>query len=451
MWDNRLFLKTMADKKTFPRGVHLSENKELTSTKPLEFLPPPEKIYLPLQQHFGTPATPLVKKGDEVLLGQKIGEAKALFSAHVHSSVSGVVAAIEEVIHPNGFPVLAIIINNDGQDRPSPEMKGCPDPFSLSPEEIRQKVQEAGIVGLGGAAFPTAVKLSPPKEKPIDTLIINGCECEPYLTADHRLMLEFPEAIVKGAELARRAVKAQKIIFGIEDNKVEAAASLQKHLNGWPAEIAILKTKYPQGAEKNLIYALLKREVPRGGLPFDVGVLVQNVGTAKAIWEACSQGKPLIERAITVTGPMIKEPKNMIVRLGTPLAHVIESCGGLKDNASLIILGGPMMGLAQSSLDVPIIKGTSGVVALKEACLEEEFPCIRCGRCVDHCPMRLIPTQIVKFIQFEKWAEAEAWGALDCVECGCCQYICPSKIRLVHWIRLGKNMLIKLKRKKSVS
>lgn len=441
----------MAKKKTFPHGVHPEENKELTSKKPLEILPPPEKVFIPLHQHFGAPTSPLVKKGDEVLLGQKIGEAKAVFSAHVHSSVSGTVAAVEDIIHPNGYPVLAVVINNDGQDRPCPEMKACPDPMALTAEEIRQKVKEAGIVGLGGAAFPTAVKLSPPKDKPIDTLIINGCECEPYLTADHRLMLEFPEEIIKGAELARRAVGAQRIIFGVEDNKPDAAESLAQHLDDLPAEVVLLKTKYPQGAEKNLIYALLHREVPRGGLPFDVGVLVQNVGTAKAIWEACALGKPLIERAITVTGPMIKEPKNLLVRIGTPLANVIASCGGLVDGARLLVLGGPMMGLAQSLLDVPIIKGASGLIALKEACLEEELPCIRCARCVDHCPMRLVPTQIVKFIQFEKWAEAEAWGALDCVECGCCQYICPSKIRLVHWIRLGKNYLIKLKRKKSSS
>lgn len=438
----------MARKKTFPRGIHPEENK-LTAQKPLEILPPPEKVFIPLHQHFGAPASPLVKKGDEVLLGQKIGEAKATFSAHIHASVSGQVAAVEDVIHPNGYPVLAVVINNDGQDRPSPEMKEWTDPMSLSPEEIKQRVKEAGIVGLGGAAFPTAVKLSPPKDKPIDTLIINGCECEPYLTADHRLMLEFPEEIVKGAELARRAVGASRIIFGLEDNKSDAAESLRRHLHGLPAEVVLLKTKYPQGAEKNLIYALLGREVPRGGLPFDVGVLVQNVGTARAIWEACRLGKPLIERAITVTGPMIKEPKNLLVRIGTPLNHIISYCGGLKDGARLIILGGPMMGLAQSSLDVPVIKGTSGVVALGEAWLEEELPCIRCGRCVDHCPMRLVPTQIVKFIQAEKWEEAEAWGALDCVECGCCQYSCPSKIRLVHWIRVGKNFIIKLKRKKS--
>jgi len=439
----------MARKQTFPHGIHPPENKELTEAKPIEVLPPPAKVFLPLQQHFGAPAAALVKKGDEVFLGQKIGEAKALFSAPVHASVSGKVLSVEDYIHPNGYPALTVIIANDGQDRPSPEIKGNDDPFSLSPEEIKQKVKEAGVVGLGGAAFPTAVKLSPPKDKPVDTLVVNGCECEPFLTADHRLMLESPEEIIKGAELARRAVGASRIIFAVEDNKPDAALSLSQHLAHYPAEVALLKTKYPQGAEKNLVYALLRREVPRGGLPFDVGVLVQNVGTAKAIWEACALGKPLIERAITVTGPMIKEPKNLLVRLGTPLADVVAFCGGLNDGANLLILGGPMMGLAQWSLEIPVIKGTSGIIALEATPPEEELSCIRCGRCVAHCPMRLVPTQIVKFIQAEKWPEAEAWGALDCVECGCCHFVCPSRIRLVHWIRLGKNTITKLKRKKS--
>lgn len=439
----------MTKKYSFPRGIHPPENKHLTEASPLEFLPPPEKVFIPLHQHFGAPAAPLVKKGDEVLLGQKIGESKALFSAPVHASVSGKVLSVEDVIHPNGYPVLAVVISNDGQDRLSPEVRETDDPFALSPEEIKQKVKEAGVVGLGGAAFPTAVKLSPPKDKPIDTLVINGCECEPFLTADHRLMLEFPEAIIKGAELARRAVGATRIIFGVEDNKPDAAAALARHLAGVPATIVLLKTKYPQGAEKNLIYALLRREVPRGGLPFDVGVVVQNVGTAKAIWEACAYGKPLVERAITVTGPMIKQPRNLLVRIGTPLSHVVAYCGGVNGSASLLVMGGPMMGLAQCSLDAPVIKGTSGLVALPQAPEEAEFPCIRCGRCVDHCPMRLVPTQIVKFVQAEKWPEAESWGAMDCVECGCCHYVCPSKIRLVHWIRLGKNTIARLRRKKS--
>ncbi|MFQ6039041.1 MAG: RnfABCDGE type electron transport complex subunit C, partial [Candidatus Aminicenantales bacterium] len=272
--------------KTFPHGIHPPEHKESTAEKSLEFLPPPEKMFIPLHQHFGAPAEPVVKKGDEVLLGQKIGEASSLFSAAVHASVSGKVLAVDDHNHPLGKPVLTVTIANDGEDRLSPELSGTEDPFSLSPEDIRQKVKDAGIVGLGGAAFPTAVKIAPPKDKPIDTVIINGCECEPMLTADYRLMLEFPDEILQGAELIRIATGARRILIGIEDNKKKAFALFRQKAGEYLAEVFLMKTKYPQGAEKNLIYALLGREVPRGGLPFDVGVVVQNVGTARAVWEA---------------------------------------------------------------------------------------------------------------------------------------------------------------------
>jgi electron transport complex protein RnfC len=435
-------------KLTFPRGVHPQEAKEATEDKLLVPLPPPEKVVIPLLQHFGSPAQPLVKKGQEVLLGQKIGEGKTLFSAHVHASVSGKVLAVEESSHPGGYPVMAVVIANDGQDRPE-ETAGASDPFALSPAEIRERVREAGIVGLGGAAFPTAVKLSPPKDKPVDILIVNGCECEPLLTADHRLMVEHPEAVLNGAELARQAVGAHKTIIGIEDNKRDAAAALGQAAGRFPVEVALLKTKYPQGAEKNLIYALLRREVPRGGLPFDVGIVVQNVGTAKAVWEAVSGGQALYDRAITVGGPGVREPKNLRVRVGTSFEAAVNFCGGLKEGVDTLIMGGPMMGLAQWALDIPIIKGTSGILAWKSDGPVAEFSCIRCGRCVEHCPMGLLPTRLAKFVEFEKWAEAEEWGILDCVECGCCQYICPSKIPLVHWLRLGKNKISRAKRKKS--
>lgn len=436
-------------KRTFPRGVHPQEKKELTSDKPIVPLPPPERVAIPLLQHFGGPARPTVKKGQEVLLGQMIGEAPGLFSAHVHASVSGAVLAVEEHGHSGGYPVPAVVISNDGRDRTPAGESAVSDAFSLSPDEIRQKVKAAGIVGLGGAAFPTAVKLSPPKDKPIDILIVNGCECEPMLTADYRLMLDHPGEILKGAELARKAVGAQKIIVGVEDNKEDAADALRREAGHFPVEIELLKTKYPQGAEKNLIYALLRREVPRGGLPFDVGIVVQNVGTAKAIWEAVSSGKPLYERVITVGGPGVREPKNLLARMGTPFRSAIEFCGGLQDDANTLIMGGPMMGLAQWSLDTPIVKGTSGILAWHAPMAAAEFPCIRCGRCVEHCPMGLSPTQLHKFVRYDKWAEAENWGVLDCVECGCCQYICPSKIPLVHWMRLGKNTINRAKKKKN--
>ncbi len=434
---------------TFRRGVHPHEDKEATMDKAIGTLPPPEKVVIPLHQHFGSPAEPLVKKGDEVFLGQKIGQAKSLFSANVHASVSGKVISVEDFNHPGGYPVTAVTIANDGQDRLSPELKPAADSFSLSADEIRDRVREAGVVGLGGAAFPTAVKLAPPKDKPIDTLIINGCECEPLLTADYRLMVENPLDVLRGAELARIATAAQKIIIGLEDNKPRAAEILGQHLDGLHADIALLKTKYPQGAEKNLIYALLRREVPRGGLPFDVGVLVQNVGTAKAIWEAVSLGKPLVERVITVAGSGIREPKNVLVRIGTLFQDVVNFCGGLTEDTNLVVMGGPMMGLAQWSLEIPVVKGTSGILAWRTVFPTAEHPCIRCGRCVDHCPMGLIPTLLAKFGQREKWLEAEKWGVLDCVECGCCQYTCPSRIPLVHWMRLGKNRIAQAKRKKT--
>lgn len=435
--------------KTFPHGIHPFEGKESTAEKKLEFLPPPKKVVIPLHQHFGKPAEPLVKKGEEVFLGQKIGEAAALFSASVHASVSGKVLSVDGHNHPLGRPVLSVTIENDGEDRVHPEMEETENPLALEPDRIRQKVKEAGIVGLGGAAFPTSVKITPPKDKPIDTVIINGCECEPMLTADYRLMMEFPDDILKGAELVRIATGAEKVIVGIEDNKKKAFDLLREKAERSDAEVFLLKTKYPQGAEKNLIYALLRREVPKGGLPFDVGVVVQNVGTVKAVWDAARRGKPLYERALTVSGNGVNEPKNLIVRIGTPFQGVTDSCGGLKEEANVIIMGGPMMGLSQWDPGIPVIKGTSGILAWESPRQITEFACIRCGRCVEHCPMTLVPTQIMKHIKYGQLSEAERWGALDCVECGCCQFSCPAKIPLVHWIRLGKNQIMSLKRKKS--
>lgn len=438
-------------RKTFPHGIHPPERKAPTEAKPIEFLPPPEKVSIPLLQHFGSPAKLLVKKGEEVKLGQKIGESTSLFSANVHASVSGKVLSVDGVLHPLGKPVPAVTIQNDGEDSPAPELQGADDPTTLEPEKISPIVRDAGIVGLGGAAFPTAVKLSPPKDKPIDTVIINGCECEPVLTADYRVMLEYADDILQGAELIRKTTGAERTIIGIEDNKMDAMKAFQEVKHNKSAEILLLKTKYPQGAEKNLIYALLGREVPRGGLPFDVGVVVQNVGTAKAIWDAVSSGKPLYERALTAAGEGVREPKNLMVRIGTPFRSVLDFCGGIDDSTNVLIMGGPMMGLSQWSADVPVIKGTSGILAWTAATPPLEYSCIRCTRCVDHCPMRLVPTQLMKYVRYEFLSDAEAWGILDCVECGSCQYICPAAIPLVHWIRLGKNQVMERRRKKSAS
>jgi electron transport complex protein RnfC len=435
-------------RKTFPHGIHPPEHKSPTEAKGIEVMPPPEKVSIPLLQHFGSPAIPLVKKGEDVKLGQKIGESTALFSANVHASVSGKVLSVDGVHHPLGKTVPAVTIANDGEDRPSPKLRGSKDPFSLEPQTICQIVREAGIVGLGGAAFPTAVKLAPPKDKPVDTVIINGCECEPVLTADYRVMLEYAPDILKGAELVRKATGAERTIIGIEDNKMDALGAFLDMMDNDPVEIVVLKTKYPQGAEKNLIYAILGREVPRGGLPFDVGVVVQNVGTAKAIWDAVSSGKPLYERVLTVAGEGVREPKNLMVRIGTPFQNVLDFCGGIEDKSNILIMGGPMMGLSQWSPEVPVVKGTSGILAWTAARPSMEHSCIRCSRCVEHCPMRLVPTQLMKYVKYEFLSDADNWGILDCVECGSCQYICPAAIPLVHWIRLGKNQIMELKRKK---
>lgn len=435
--------------KTFPRGIHPPEGKNLSEEKPLEHLSPPEKVIIPLHQHFGSPALSLMKKGDEVYLGQKIGEGKSLFSASIHSSVSGKVLAVDGFHHPLGKPAPAVTIANDGEDTLFPEISSNQNPFSLGPDDIRLLVKEAGIVGLGGAAFPTSVKLTPPKDKPIDTVIINGCECEPLLTADYRLMLEYTDDIIKGAELVRIATGAEKTIFAVENNKKDAFKLFQAQINGFPAEAALTKTKYPQGAEKNLISALLKRNVPRGGLPFDVGVIVQNVGTAKAIWDAVAEGRPLYERALTVSGAGVVRPKNLMARIGTPFQAAIDNCGGLHEGVNMLVMGGPMMGLAQWTPEVPVIKGTSGILAWKDGAPLPELNCINCARCVGHCPMGLVPTQLMKYAKHDYLSEAEDWGILDCVECGCCQYSCPAKIPLVHWIKYGKNKIAISKRKKS--
>jgi len=435
--------------KTFPRGIHPPEHKSLTADSPLEFMPPPEKVFIPLHQHFGSPAKAVVQKGDEVLLGQKIGEATALFSADVHASVSGKILAIDGYNHPLGKPVLTVSIANDGEDKSAPRINETENPLSLGPEAIRTKVKEAGIVGLGGAGFPTAVKLSPPKDKPIDTVIINGCECEPLLNADYRLLMEFADHVLQGAELVRIATGADRIIVGIEDNKKDAFTLFKDKTQDSQIEVVLLKTKYPQGAEKNLISALLDREVPKGGLPFDVGIVVQNVGTVKAIWDAVKTGRPLYERALTVSGSGVKNPKNLMVRIGTPFKDVLEFCGGYNDEANILVMGCPMMGLSQWTSDVPVIKGTSGILSWQAAPPAFVHACIQCARCIGHCPMNLVPTRLMKYAKNDHIKEAEDWGILDCVECGCCQYSCPARIPLVHWLRLGKNNVMIEKRKKS--
>ena len=424
----------------FKGGVHPEYRKELTASLAITAAPAPQKAIIPLQQHIGAPCEPLVGVGDTVKVGQKIGDSEGFVSSPVHASISGKVTAIEPCNHPLGMKVAAVIIESDGLDEWC-EFEPPADPDLLSPEEIRALIRSAGIVGMGGAAFPAHVKLSPPEGKTIDTVILNGAECEPYLTADHRLMLERSEEVVFGLEVIMRALGAGRGIIGIEDNKADALRVMGQSVEG-KSDLSVvpLKTKYPQGAEKMLIQVTTRRSVPSGGLPLDVGVVNHNVGSAVAISEAVRKGRPLIERVITVTGEGIRRPANLMVRLGTPASELIDFCGGLKKETCKVIIGGPMMGLAQPATDLPVIKGTSGIVALtsEDVDLSESGSCIRCARCVQVCPINLVPTFIAQAAEHNLFERAEKLHAADCIECGCCAYICPARIPLTQWIRIAK-------------
>jgi len=436
--------------RTFRQGIHPRYKKEATHDKAIRELHPVKRVIIPLHQHTGATCQPLVKVGDEVFEGQKIGDTSKFISAPVHASISGKVTKIDRLPHPCGTEILSVVIEA-GQIVESSKLKvESRDPESIAPEEIRKTVREAGIVGLGGAAFPTHVKLTPPEGKKIDTLLVNGCECEPYITADYRTMLEKPEHVVSGAILAAKAVGAEKIIIGIEDNKpdaVERMKSVARKQKPGLVEVVKLETKYPQGGEKMLVKAALKREVPSKGLPLDVGVVVVNVGTAVAVDEAVRTGAPLIKRVVTVAGSGIKKPGNLNVRIGTTFQDVINECGGLTEDAFKIVMGGPMMGVAQSSLEVPVVKATSCILVLtrREAVEEKVYPCVKCAKCVEHCPMYLVPSRLSAFAENGKYGEFEEWGGQDCIECGGCAYVCPAKIPIVHWVKFAKFKLGKMK------
>ncbi len=428
--------------KTFTQGTHPPQRKGLSKNMQIRRLLPPPRVILPLSQHTGAPCKPLVSKGDRVEKGQLIGDSNAFISSPIHSSVAGKVFSIERFPHPIFGEGEAVVIETADENEKTylEEIQQDIDLSSLSPEDIRKRVRESGIVGLGGAAFPTHVKLTPPSGKTIDTVILNGCECEPYLTSDYRIMLERGEDCLFGLKLIMLATGAKKGYIGIESNKREAISLLQR-ISGQEENIQVisLKTKYPQGGEKMLIKAILNREVPSGGLPLDVGVVVSNVGTAVAILEAVKFKKPLIERVITVTGK-VRNPSNLLVPIGTPISYCIDQCEGLKEEAAKIIMGGPMMGISQYTLDAPVIKGTSGILILgkKDSLFLKEEPCVKCSRCVDHCPTGLFPTILIKLIRGERWEMLGDYSIMDCIECGCCSYVCPSKIPLVQLIKLGK-------------
>ncbi len=430
---------------TFRGGIHPPYNK-VTSDKSVVTLEVPKTLYVPLSQHTGKPAKPIVKRGDQVKKGQKIAEADGLISANIHAPTSGTVKNIVEHPHPVLLSsVTAIVIEADGNDEWIEEPKERENWQERTPEEIVSAVREAGIVGLGGAAFPTHVKLSPPKEKKIDIVIINGAECEPFLTADDRILQERPEDVLWGAYLVRRAVGAEKVFIAIEDNKPKAIESVSKVIGKFDGfELKIVKTKYPEGAEKQLIKALTDREVPRGGLPMDVGCLVQNVQTSVAIYEAVRFGKPLIERVVTLSGDCAKGAGNYLVRIGTRFQDVIDMTGGIDGEVLKVINGGPMMGIAQYSLEVPVIKGTSGILLFSKKLVGEftEYNCIRCSKCVEVCPMGLLPLMIVDYVKSKRFVEAkELYGLMDCIECGSCAFVCPSRINHVQWIKYGKQEL----------
>jgi electron transport complex protein RnfC len=434
--------------KTFPGGLHPPDNKQWSAHKAIETCPLPEELVIPLSQHIGAPAELCVAKGEHVKKGQVIGVAKGFVSVPVHASTSGEVAAIEPRPHASGRNLSAVVIRPDGEDSWVDGLLEA-DPATLTPDAIRECIRAAGIVGLGGATFPTHVKLTPPENKPIHTLILNGVECEPYLTADHRLMLEEATRVLDGISILKRVLGVERALVGIEANKPDAIATMSKACAGQGIEVVALAVKYPQGAEKQLILALTGREVPSGGLPMDVGVVVQNVGTAAAVSDAVRRGLPLIERIATVTGPGVAEPKNLRVRVGTPLSRLVEFCGGLKGDPAKIIMGGPMMGSTQLSLEVPATRGTSGVLLFRagEIPLAPEGPCIRCGRCVQACPAHIMPTSIAAYARLDLIAEAEEFGAMDCIECGCCTYTCPAALPLVQAIRYGKAAILAKRRK----
>ena len=410
----------------------------------------PDRVVIPLRQSLGAPATPVVKVGDEVKVGTVIGEAAGFVSVPVHASISGKVTAVGRFPHPLGGEHQAIVIEGDGEDSWHESVAPRNNVDSLPPKEIIEIIRDAGIVGLGGAAFPTHVKLSPPDSKPIDTAILNGAECEPWLTADHRLMLERPAEVMRGFHLIMRALGCERGFVGIESNKPDAVEALKAAIpSDSGIRVVMVQVKYPQGAEKQLIDSLLRRKVPAGGLPMDVGVVVQNVGTALAVYEACHKGIPLVRRVVTVTGNPVENPSNFYPRIGTMVGSLVEQAGGLSDEVSKVISGGPLMGMAQFTLDVPVIKGMSGVLFLGpgEVDTRPPDPCIRCGHCVHACPMKLLPTTIEKYVMVEAIDKAVEIGLNDCIECGACAYVCPSRRRLVHQFKYGKYLSAELRKK----
>jgi electron transport complex protein RnfC len=438
----------MAKRMKFSHGVHPPELKELTEGVRVRRLPFPDEVVLPLSQHTGKPARPIVRVGDRVERGDMVAEADGFVSSPVHASAAGTVVAIELWPHPSGTFQEAIRIAVAPYHAQVPRKRIIPDWHGLSPEQIVEAVRHAGVVGLGGAAFPTHVKLVPPKDTTIDTIVINGCECEPYLTTDHRTMVEYPDRVHLGTRLMMTTLGVDRAMIGVENNKPDAIERLQATI---PEDLRDrvtvhgLTVKYPQGAEKMLIKSLLDREVPSGKLPLHVGVVVHNVASVATIAEVFETGLPLVERIITVTGLGIRRPSNLIVPVGTKTGDLIDACGGLTETAREIVFGGPMMGAAQASLDVPVMKGTSGVIVLTDAEVkpQKSYPCIRCGHCLDACPVFLNPQILGQLALYERYDEMNEHHLQDCMLCGCCGYTCPSNIPLTQLFAIAKVQLRK--------
>jgi electron transport complex protein RnfC len=435
---------------SFKKGVHPQDYKVQTNQKQIKYMPLPDEVFIPLQQHIGAICKPVCEKGQAVKTGQIIGRSERFVSSTIHSSVTGIVKNIDNYLHPLGTKVPMVHIQKTGEDNWEylPELG---DWYNTDITKLLNIIFNAGIVGLGGATFPTHVKLSPPKDKKIDCFILNGCECEPYLTADHRVMVEFTEKLLHGMAIIMRILGTDTGFIGIENNKFDAIEIItKKSAKLYPAfKIIPLKVKYPQGAEKMLIKAITGQNVPAGGLPMDIGIIVHNIGTTVAIAEAVLERKPLIQRVVTISGDGINDANNVMVRLGTSFQTVINFCGGIKKNTNRIFMGGPMMGFVQYDLAVPVIKATSGIICVQDNTNinQKYYTCIKCGNCISACPMNLLPTTLARYTEVSKWAEANNLGILNCIECGACAYVCPSHIPLVQWIRIGKMKVAQLNKK----
>lgn len=435
--------------KTFKQGIHVPENKELTNSKPITVLLPKQDLVFPMQQHIGAPAKPIVAKGDKVLLGQKIADATGFVSSAIYASVSGIVKDIKPMLHPDGNKYNSIIIENDGLYKEDENLGVKKDLDKYTKEELIEAIKEAGIVGMGGAGFPTHVKLS--SKADIDTIIVNGAECEPYLTSDHAVLLEETDRVIKGLQVILKIFPKAKGIIAIETNKMNAIEKVQSQLQNIPnISVVPLIPKYPQGSEKQIIEACTNRQVPIGALPEKAGCIVDNVDTVVAIHRAIFRGRPLMRRVITVTGSAIKNPNNFKVKLGTNFNELIEAAGGFKEEPAKIISGGPMMGMTLFSTDIPVIKTSSAILCMtkEEAKIYEQQNCIRCGKCVGACPMGLMPLNLNQYVLHYKWDEFEKDNGMSCLSCGACSFACPSKRHLAQSIKLGKQVITANKKAK---